>query len=1052
MTAIAAACHRKTPCILGVLAAILAGGSLMVWWVIHETDLEMRTALLQHGQVVAQAVNIDSIHALTGQEKDINSPVYQSLKEQLVTLRAASPEYRFIYLLGRKTDESLFFFVDSEKVGSEGYSPPGQVYDEATTLARDVFATRSAAVEGPVRDRWGRWVSPLVPILDPHTVMYGLATPKEAQAMARKAVDFYRKNGRERLLAEVNNPKGEFCKGDCYVFVYDRNMTWLAHPVKPELVGQNWINKKDWSGGKYFRREIQEVARHGQGWVEFEYLNPLNGQHDHKTAYVQGMDDLVICSGAYRGDGEISAVLGMDIDASDWNKALVRAALPPVMLTLMLVLVLSLGFAFLKQRYRLASGSPRWMRHLDSAMVAASGLVLTLLVAWLLHHREAHDRKAAFEQLASSRTEAITNTLTDIGATSIEGLARFCGHGVTVLPDGFRRYTDFLIKTPVVHSWAWVPRVNAADKSRYEEAVRLEGPKFKLWEKDAKGKAVALGERSIYYPVAQLEPQAGNESLLGYDLGSESFRRSALEAAARTGLSMATGPTTLVHEKGTQQAMAVYRPVFLKDDTTCGGYVMAILKMSALLKRAAPDSSAILDLTLLHQAASAEQLATTRGGMDALPDNTLVSTRPIFAFGKVFLVTAHAGPEFMHLHPVRAGGMALFAGLGLTAALTLVIRVVLRQRQELERLVLERTNELKESEQAYHDQFANNSAVMLLIDPSDGAIIGANAVAATFYGYSRQRLQAMHIHDLNPEASTEIKAYASVRQEQGRVFSFQHRLANGLLRDVEVSASQIQFGARVVLHAIIFDVTERKRAEEERTAMNRQLEGLNILGELLLEPASLETKLAAITNGIVIYFEADFCRIWLIRPGDLCRQGCVHAAATAGSPACPRRDKCLHLLASSGSCSRDDDISKGRMPLGFQRVGRLAADNEHKLVLNNLAEDPCEHDREWARNHGLVSFVGYQLRVSGREPIGVLALYSKRPILPAEDAMLDGLCSAVALTVQQAATEEAFQKTNDELRSRGEQQTTALTRTNEALRREIEELKQAKEAETKTQT
>ncbi len=41
-----------------------------------------------------------------------------------------------------------------------------------------------------------------------------------------------------------------------------------------------------------------------------------------------------------------------------------------------------------------------------------------------------------------------------------------------------------------------------------------------------------------------------------------------------------------------------------------------------------------------------------------------------------------------------------------------------------------------ESEQSYRNQFAGNSAAMLLIDPKDGAIIDANAAALSFYGYT----------------------------------------------------------------------------------------------------------------------------------------------------------------------------------------------------------------------------------------------------------------------------------------------------------------------------
>jgi PAS domain-containing protein len=68
----------------------------------------------------------------------------------------------------------------------------------------------------------------------------------------------------------------------------------------------------------------------------------------------------------------------------------------------------------------------------------------------------------------------------------------------------------------------------------------------------------------------------------------------------------------------------------------------------------------------------------------------------------------------------------------------------------------------------------------------------------------------------------------------------------------------------------LIDITERKEVEEERAAMTLQQEGVNLLLQSLLKPVSLETKLAGITDGIVRYFDADFCRIWLIRPGDLC--------------------------------------------------------------------------------------------------------------------------------------------------------------------------------------
>jgi diguanylate cyclase (GGDEF)-like protein len=68
----------------------------------------------------------------------------------------------------RKNGE-IIFLADAEPVSSPNYSPPGQVYYEATDLLRGVFVTKQPAVEGPVEDRWGDWVSGLAPIVDSQT-------------------------------------------------------------------------------------------------------------------------------------------------------------------------------------------------------------------------------------------------------------------------------------------------------------------------------------------------------------------------------------------------------------------------------------------------------------------------------------------------------------------------------------------------------------------------------------------------------------------------------------------------------------------------------------------------------------------------------------------------------------------------------------------------------------------------------------------------------------------------------------------------------------------
>jgi len=77
--------------------------------------------------MVSNSINWRFIPDLTGSPDDLSSQQYQRLKEHLTLVRASKSVYRFIYLMGRKTDGTIFFFVDSESPDSvNNYSPPAR--------------------------------------------------------------------------------------------------------------------------------------------------------------------------------------------------------------------------------------------------------------------------------------------------------------------------------------------------------------------------------------------------------------------------------------------------------------------------------------------------------------------------------------------------------------------------------------------------------------------------------------------------------------------------------------------------------------------------------------------------------------------------------------------------------------------------------------------------------------------------------------------------------------------------------------------------------------
>ena len=142
---------------------------LFTFWMAVIADRHLRGDWLLQSRAVTQAVNFDRVRALSGTPADEAMPAFQTLKDQLFAIRRTIPKCRFLYLLGRHADGTIFFFLDSELDTSKDYSPPGQVYSEASAACSRVFDTRAAEVTGPISDRWGVWVTGFVPLTDPQT-------------------------------------------------------------------------------------------------------------------------------------------------------------------------------------------------------------------------------------------------------------------------------------------------------------------------------------------------------------------------------------------------------------------------------------------------------------------------------------------------------------------------------------------------------------------------------------------------------------------------------------------------------------------------------------------------------------------------------------------------------------------------------------------------------------------------------------------------------------------------------------------------------------------
>jgi len=256
-----------------------------------------------------------------------------------------------------------------------------------------------------------------------------------------------------------------------------------------------------------------------------------------------------------------------------------------------------------------------------------------------------------------------------------------------------------------------------------------------------------------------------------------------------------------------------------------------------------------------------------------------------------------------------------------------------------------------------------------------------------------------------------LRAQKHSQDEVGELIdSFNDMLEQIQQRDYALVEAKEQLENRVEERTAELSTTNEQLTQEiaERQRSEKWINGLNQLKEELLSSGKLEEKLKCITDGAVEIFDADFARIWIIQPGDLCDSGCIHAEAKEGPHVCRHRNRCLHLKASSGRYTHLDGEVHRRVPFGYYRIGRVASGEIPKFTTNDVTQDERVHNHEWARELGLVSFTGYRLLSKEGTTLGVFALFSKHPISGKESALLENVASTTTQVIQMARAEEAL--------------------------------------------
>ena len=115
--------------------------------------------------------------------------------------------------------------------------------------------------------------------------VWAAATPAEAQAVATAAVSHIKKVGTEQAVRDFNTAVEWKNKG-VNVNLIDMKGLCLASSLNERLVGKQTLEMKDPSG-KEFVKEFNAAAQKGEGWVDYQFVNPETKKLEERSMFVR---------------------------------------------------------------------------------------------------------------------------------------------------------------------------------------------------------------------------------------------------------------------------------------------------------------------------------------------------------------------------------------------------------------------------------------------------------------------------------------------------------------------------------------------------------------------------------------------------------------------------------------------------------------------------------------------------------------------------------------------------------------------------------------------
>ena len=416
--------------------------------------------------------------------------------------------------------------------------------------------------------------------------------------------------------------------------------------------------------------------------------------------------------------------------------------------------------------------------------------------------------------------------------------------------------------------------IQPSEKAKHIQTIQKEGyPNYTIRPE---------GERDLYTSIIYLEPFTGrNLRAFGYDMYSESVRRSALEQARDFDKVTISGRVKLLQEteQQVQAGFLMYIPFYRNDRphatleerrTNIIGWVYAPFRMDDLMLGILGEQNQNLDLKIYDgDASTPETLMTHIENAFSQPLNDTAHFRfsqKIEFAGHIWTIALRSLPVFEAKINTESVLVIRLAGILMTLLLTLLITILSLGWTRSQKLAEFMTRELRNSENNLRNvSLYTRNLIEASLDPlvtisPEGKITDVNNATEQATGIDRNNLIGSDFADYFTDPKNAREGYQQVLSD-GFVkdYPLAIRHVSGSVTDVLYNASLYndENGNVLGVFAAARDITERKKVDDYEQFRSGILEQLT-------SNKPLNTILDALAIGVEQINSDILCSILLL--------------------------------------------------------------------------------------------------------------------------------------------------------------------------------------------